>query len=43
MGAMRAAKKIGGEAVSTVRDALLAAAALPHDVVQRALEGSEKE
>jgi len=33
---------VGGDAVTTVRDALVNAAALPRDVVESAIKGSEE-
>ncbi|KKU55621.1 MAG: hypothetical protein UX78_C0018G0017 [Candidatus Amesbacteria bacterium GW2011_GWA2_47_11] len=41
-GAIRAAEKIGGQTASIVREALLGAATLPRDVVERVLKGSEE-
>ena len=41
-GAMNAATSVGGDAVTTVRDALVNAAALPRDVVESAIKGSEE-
>ncbi len=40
---MDAATSVGSEAVGTVRNALLSAAALPRDVIEAALKGSEDE
>ena len=43
VGVIRAADDIGSEAGSVVRKALLSAAALPHDVIEAAVKGVEKE
>src|SRR3989344_5538761 len=42
-GVIGAADDIGSEAGSVVRKALLSAAALPHDVIEAAVKGVEKE
>jgi hypothetical protein len=41
-GVMDAATSVGGSAASTVRDALVSSAELPRDVVEAALNGSDK-
>jgi hypothetical protein len=43
VGAVHAADAVGSEAGSSVRKALLSAAALPRDVVEKAIEGTGKE
>jgi hypothetical protein len=40
-GTLDAATSIGGDATQTIRDALLSAAALPRDVIEAALKGSD--
>lgn len=40
--AVRAADGIGSEAGSSVRKALLSAASLPRDIVEKLVKGSEK-
>jgi len=41
-GAVKAANQVGSEAGSAVKKALLAAAPLPRDVVEKAIKGSSK-
>jgi hypothetical protein len=43
VGAVHAADAVGSEAGSSVRKALKSAAALPRDVVEKAIEGTGKE
>ena len=40
-GALDAATSVGGDAVSTVREALLESAALPRDVIESAIKGHQ--
>jgi hypothetical protein len=41
VGALKAADEAGGQAGKTVRDALLSAASLPRDVIEKVVKGSE--